>query len=146
MKVRAKLLRDKNTKEITELKSSFRLLKCIASRELLKVWERNCVNFRYFLTNWVLQSYLIIQFCFFFLHLYSIVSLFLFLLATWHDFSSSFLSYQFYSIVKLWKFSGFPVFKAETNFWCFFIFIVAPCILKIHLVSHTNKCTSIAYI
>jgi hypothetical protein len=24
----------------------------------------------------------------------------------------------------------------------FLIFIVAPCILKIHLVSHTNKCTN----
>ena len=28
------------------------------------------------------------------------------------------------------------------NFYIFFI--VAPCILRIHLVSHTNKCTSIA--
>ena len=27
-----------------------------------------------------------------------------------------------------------------------FIFILAPCISKIHLVSHTNKCTSISYI
>ena len=31
---------------------------------------------------------------------------------------------------------------------CYFfqIFIVAPCILKNHLVSHTNECTSISYI
>jgi hypothetical protein len=27
-------------------------------------------------------------------------------------------------------------------FIVFLIFIVAPCILKIHLLSHTNKCTN----
>jgi hypothetical protein len=30
----------------------------------------------------------------------------------------------------------------SNNFFHFFIFIVAPCILKIHLLSHTNKCTN----
>jgi hypothetical protein len=32
--------------------------------------------------------------------------------------------------------------KQSHSLYFFFIFIVAPCILKIHLVSHTNKCTN----
>jgi hypothetical protein len=30
----------------------------------------------------------------------------------------------------------------KLHYGFFFIFVVAPCILKIHLLSHTNKCTN----
>jgi hypothetical protein len=44
-------------------------------------------------------------------------------------------------ILKLTTFISIVAMVYKTSNICVLIFIVAPCILKIHLLSHTNKCT-----
>lgn len=117
-KVRTKLLRDKNTEEIIKLKSSFRLMKCITRRYILKVWEGKCVKSRYFFTNWVLQSYTSNYTILFLLSpsiFHCIISFVSSYRLAWLFFLRFFVSSLFYC--QLWKFSYFPFFKAGTNLW-----------------------------